>query len=590
MASLRSGLRRRHSAGAVQSHPMMHRAGAGAKFCGRLLLLHAGQAQLHRATLRPQRYGRLGNDVGIPWIGMQPPLQALPGRIPQMLHNLLRGHRRRVSKKTSPAPIGAVRLVIMTNYEMRLERIELQNYRQFGVFETDFDKRLTVLCGDNGAGKTAVLDAVAVALGTFLMHVDGPNAHIVSPMLSKSDVRLQIGKAGSLSSYEPQTPTVVAVQGTVEGSCIRWSRKLNRLGGRTTVSEAKEASKISKRIQESIKTDVNAVLPLLAYYGTGRLWVHKRGMSGMPNVFEKRFSRANGYIDCLDSATNEKLMLGWFRRMTMVELQYGQQIPELVAVCQALSTCLKDLSPEYSDVAVAYSLKQNALVLKTVDKSGERSELLFDRLSDGYRGVLSLFADIAYRMAVLNPNSAEILSTPGIVLIDEVDLHLHPKWQSRILGDLLRIFPNLQFIVSTHAPKVISSVKASRVRRLERIDIAEPSEAIDWILMLERNSLKQSDLTGAYPSEWSYFFRGVEPKSELYGHSADSILEDVMGAQSRPEDVRELMDCFYRQLDEEDLEAAERTLEILENKVGTDDDSVVGARSALDTERWCAEN
>lgn len=73
----------------------MHRAGADAKLCGRLLLLHAGQAQLHRATPRPQRYGRLGNDVGIPWIGMQPPLQALPGRIPQMLHNLLRGHRRR---------------------------------------------------------------------------------------------------------------------------------------------------------------------------------------------------------------------------------------------------------------------------------------------------------------------------------------------------------------------------------------------------------------------------------------------------------------------------------------------------------------
>lgn len=66
-----------------------------------------------------------------------------------------------------------VKLIVMTNYEMRLERIELKNYRQFGIFETDFDKRLTVLCGDNGAGKTAVLDAIAVALGTFLMHVDG---------------------------------------------------------------------------------------------------------------------------------------------------------------------------------------------------------------------------------------------------------------------------------------------------------------------------------------------------------------------------------------------------------------------------------
>lgn len=478
----------------------------------------------------------------------------------------------------------------MTNYEMRLERIELKNYRQFGIFETDFDKRLTVLCGDNGAGKTAVLDAIAVALGTFLMHVDGPNARIVSPMLSESDVRLQIGKAGSLSSYEPQTPTVVAAQGTIGGDRIQWSRKLNRLGGRTTVSEAKDASKISKCMQESIKSDANAVLPLLAYYGTGRLWVHKRGMSGMPNVFEKRFSRANGYIDCLDSVTNEKLMLGWFRHMTMVGLQYGQRIPELVAVRQALSTCLKDLSPDYSDVTVTYSLKQNALVLTTVDKTGEQLELPFDQLSDGYRGVLSLFADIAYRMAVLNPNSTEILSTPGIVLIDEVDLHLHPKWQSRILGDLLRIFPNLQFIVSTHAPKIIASVKASQVRRLERINDVQSYEAINRILLLDRDSLKQLDLTGAYPSEWLHFFCGVEPESELHGHSANSILEDVMGAQSRPEDVRELIDRFYRQLDERNLEAAEGVLKVLENTVGTDDDSVVGARSALETERWCAEN
>ena len=93
MASLRPGLRRRHSTGAVQSHPMMHRTGADAKLRRHLLLLHTRQAQFHRATPRPQRYGRLGDGIRIPGIVAQPPFQTLPGRIPQMLHHLLRGHR-----------------------------------------------------------------------------------------------------------------------------------------------------------------------------------------------------------------------------------------------------------------------------------------------------------------------------------------------------------------------------------------------------------------------------------------------------------------------------------------------------------------
>ena len=97
-------------------------------------------------------------------------------------------------------------------------------------------------------------------------------------------------------------------------------------------------------------------------------------------------------------------------------------------------------------------------------------------LSDGYKNTLSMIADIAYRMAVLNPWLLEkvLKETLGIVLIDEIDLHLHTKWQQRIITDLRSIFPKVQFIVSTHAPIVISSVKKDNLLILQDLQADNP--------------------------------------------------------------------------------------------------------------------
>lgn len=96
---------------------------------------------------------------------------------------------------------------------------------------------------------------------------------------------------------------------------------------------------------------------------------------------------------------------------------------------------------------------------------GDGNEFPFILLSEGYRNTLGLIADIAYRMAELNPHVTT--DTPGVVLIDEIDLHLHPKWQRIIVGDLKRIFPNCQFIVTTHSPFIIQSLKAEELIRLD---------------------------------------------------------------------------------------------------------------------------
>ena len=108
-------------------------------------------------------------------------------------------------------------------------------------------------------------------------------------------------------------------------------------------------------------------------------------------------------------------------------------------------------------------------------------ELPLEAMSDGARSVISMAADIAYRMARLNPDMGEdvTLKTSGVILIDEVDMHLHPSWQQTVVNDFVRAFPKVQFIVTTHSPQVLTSVPAESIRILhwddDMVDIEEPS-------------------------------------------------------------------------------------------------------------------
>ena len=178
----------------------------------------------------------------------------------------------------------------------------------------------------------------------------------------------------------------------------------------------------------------------------------------------KRIYRSNGYIDSLDGAANDKLMMKWFQKMTIQELQRKQEIPEFTAVRTAMEQVFASITG-FSDVNVQFNLDTGDIDVTYYDQNNEHVRIPLSLLSDGYKCTISLIADIAYRMAILNPQLLDkvLTETEGIVLIDEVDLHLHPTWQKRILKDLLDIFPMVQFIVSTHAPEVINSVRSDSV-------------------------------------------------------------------------------------------------------------------------------
>lgn len=431
---------------------------------------------------------------------------------------------------------------------MFLNRIRLRNFRCYEDETFYFRERLSVIVGNNGSGKTAILEAVAIAIGTMLCRIGGTS----SLGINKVDARSEVHRIGNEKEVQPQFPVSIEAQGTCLGLNGTWIRSLNSLKGKTTMKDAVFMTDISQTLQNSImKGDYEQVLPFIGYYGTSRLWdYHREKKSGSlkPN------NRANGYVDCLGGSSNLKLMMDWFGKRSF---QIAQNMiarneyhdPCYDAVSASMERCF-NLITGY-DCHISYDYEEKSLLIGYTDIEGLEHILPMSQLSDGYRCTVSLVADIAYRMAILNPQfGGEVIGlTPGIVLIDEIDLHLHPEWQQRVLSDLMSIFPRLQFIVTTHAPEVINSVRKEN------------------LIILDNH-------------------RAIEYDSEVYGSDANSILKYVMNVNERQKDVIDMFEDFRDRLVHGNLVAAEEKLEEIASLIGTEDEEYVSCVTELNLMKW----
>lgn len=426
---------------------------------------------------------------------------------------------------------------------MFLKAMKLHNFRCFSNLDVTFNDRLTVVVGGNGAGKSTLLEAAAIATGTFCAAIDG----ISNYGIKKGDAHYKYFDLGSTIDVQPQYPVEIMADGNVDGCDVSWSRTLNSETGRGSLSSAKELTNIVKLYQDRMRQgDEKLKLPIISYYGTGRLWSQHKEKKD--DTFEKN-NRKNGYVDSMDGAANNKLMMKWFQKMTIQQAQMGMEIPEFRAVRIAVEQVFAAITG-FDKVKIQFNLDTGNLEAIYFNDNNEHVRIPVSMLSDGYKCTISLIADIAYRMAVLNPQLYDdvLTETDGIVIIDEIDLHLHPKWQKRILRDLMSIFPKVQFIVSTHAPEVINSVKR------------------ESIIVLNDNLVQYVG-------------------SETYGKDANTILREVMGVQTRPDDIRSLLDKFYESLDRHQWTCAEQTLDQLEATLGNDDPEVNSGRVHLELEK-----
>ena len=318
--------------------------------------------------------------------------------------------------------------------------------------------------GENGSGKTSFLDALAIALGSLVSYLPGAEGR---GFKLRGEIRQADGK------ILPYARILVETADGISWDCIKWGK-----GKRSKVSEiGKKRLRefVDSRILNPLIDNQDFSLPIFAYYGVSRALLdipeRRRG-------FDSESDRiGNALNQSLNSVSNFRSAFIWYYLKEYEELRarnslrnFEYQHPQLKAVRH----CLTTLFPSLSDPRFAVKPPPRLIVTE----SGEDLEL--SQLSDGYKTMIGLAIDLSRRMAAGNPDMDNPLESPAVVLIDEVDLHLHPAWQQRVVSDLLRCFPNTQFILTTHSSVVVEGVNNLLKRfAVDRL-LPEFDESQDW--------------------------------------------------------------------------------------------------------------
>lgn len=339
---------------------------------------------------------------------------------------------------------------MLDDHSMKINTLSVENFRCYKKNKFTFHPQVNLIVGKNATGKTAVLDAVSVAMATWILGFKKKNDQ---KSLCPTDATLSYIEKEGESQFVEAWPVLVSAAGIVEGKLVEWERSKDSPTGNTRYGNASSLITMAKQCDEHLADDIN--LPLINYYGTMRLWQDPKATSAKLSLTKSiaKPSRLDGYKHCVDPRIALKELVAWFARQEWQAFQEGKESIMLRVVRKAVINCIE------SAEQLRYDPKRGELLLTL--KGAEPQP--FNLLSDGQRCVLALVADIAQKAARLNPHlGEEVLDhTEGIVLIDELDLHLHPKWQRHIIEDLRTTFPKVQFICTTHSPFLIQSLRSS---------------------------------------------------------------------------------------------------------------------------------
>ena len=357
---------------------------------------------------------------------------------------------------------------------MRIDRIHIRNFKRFEERCLDLGPQFTLIVGENGSGKTTILDALAIACAVWLVEL--PDTKLLNSRRSilPKEIRLAPLVAEDRVQFVQRTPVVIEADGEICGQPVAWRRQVREGGHRTTNAEAQDAVAIVKDHYARVSTGNTPLSPVVAYYGAGRAWLPARDRTRAPrkNGNGTPARRWDAFYDCFDERLRVVDLMAWFQREAITAVNQGRWRPGYAAVKSAILRCLPGAQelwydPDRDEVAV----------------SMEGVSQPFSNLSAGQQTMLATVADIAIKAVTQNAHllpdvseSAEafdedplrvLLETPGLVLIDELDVHLHPRWQRHVVGDLRETCPAMQFVCTSHSPFIIQSIDAGELRLLD---------------------------------------------------------------------------------------------------------------------------
>ena len=415
---------------------------------------------------------------------------------------------------------------------MKIYSISIENFRGIKHLECKLAFPVTVLAGENGAGKSSVLDSVSILLSWFIVEFQGhvkrkTEGQYIRPVDIYNDYdSVAIGLAGSVGGK--------LISHTIKSHRNKLNKQSHRIDGHGMVNFM---------LRVALRNASNHMLPLIVHYPVNR------SVAKIPLQIDHPLDLMDpmmAFDGAVDASVNFHSFFTWFRQREDLEQETIREMWDRLSSSESTTADNFVHDPQLQAVRQAIERFTQLTGLRVrrsplhMEIKKEGKTLWIDQLSNGEKCLLSMVGDIARRLAILAGTNSNPLEGHGIVLIDEIDLHLHPAWQREIIPKLVQTFPNCQFIVSTHSPQVLSDVAPEAVFLLRQ---------------------KEGNVT-------------VEHPEESFGQTSDRILEDIMGVSARPQEIKEALRKLFYLISTNDLDGAKEQVNQLQNKIGRDPDLV----------------
>lgn len=442
--------------------------------------------------------------------------------------------------------------------QMEIQSLELTNFRGIAHANLTLDGKSAVIYGINGMGKSTILQACSVLFFRILSMLTASDLGSDSKVkIEDSDIKIG-AQAARISMQINIDHTVYSYFRSAEQNgrrihsgmdAKRIVDQFRRLYVGQYMSLEEEETDESDRERESTRVLVfnESNMPIYASYGVNRYVADRRN-----KVLEKDINLAGkleALRDVFDPTINFQLFFEWFRGRQ--EYENSKRVEkeafkdaQLSAVREAI---LKIMDNDFSDIKIKIDNEDAQMVAVK-----HHTELSIAQLSEGEKCVLAMTGDLARKLAIANPGRENPLEGEGVVLIDEVDLHLHPSWQGRMMPLLFRTFPNIQFIVTTHSPKVLSEIK---------------DEANIFEIHQDGNAIN------------------VRKQNPMNGWDINHIMSDFMHTDILNEETQKLIDEIYNCIENENLDQAEGLVDQLARITDEMNVEVVRARTLIHRKR-----